>query len=284
MAKKKLKSTHKSQNESKKSHGVNDKYEVDESKKMIVSLIVPIYNEAGHLKEFLQEIDSLKLPTDKEIIFIDDKSKDNSLEILQSFQFSSKIKIIAKPKNEGKGAALRTGIAEATGDIIAIQDADFEYDMRELPSLLQPFLDDKADVVYGSRFKKETRQVHRTFHYLVNRILTLISNVLSGLYLSDMETCYKIFKSEIIKNIVLESNRFGFEPEVTAKIARLKIRVMELPISYYPRNYMEGKKITWKDGVAALRHLIVYNLFSSPKKYIKPTMPEKYIPKGGNWL
>ncbi|MCX8000866.1 MAG: glycosyltransferase family 2 protein, partial [Leptospiraceae bacterium] len=151
MAKKKLKSTHKSPNESKESYRVNDKYEVEESKKLTVSLIVPIYNEAGHLKEFLQKIDSMELPTDKEIIFIDDKSKDNSLEILQSFQFSSKIKIIAKPKNEGKGAALRTGIAEATGDIIAIQDADFEYDMRELPSLLQPFLDDKADVVYGSR-------------------------------------------------------------------------------------------------------------------------------------
>lgn len=300
MDKKKLKSNSKTISDSVKSsktrikkvhHNQNQIQEIKslssnmiQNKRLTVSLIVPIYNEEVHLKEFLEKLDSLQLPANKEIVFIDDKSKDNSLAILQNFSFKSNVKIIPKPKNEGKGAALRTGIDEATGDIIAIQDADFEYDMQELPFLLQPFLDDKADVVYGSRFKKETRQVHRTFHYLVNRILTLISNILSGLYVSDMETCYKIFKSEIIKNIVLESNRFGFEPEITAKIARLKIRIMELPISYYPRNYMEGKKITWKDGVAALRHLIVYNLFSSPKKYIKPTMPEKYIPKGQNWL
>jgi len=251
---------------------------------LTTSLIVPIYNEEGHLNEFLTKIDSLVLLTNKEIIFIDDKSKDNSLHILQNFSFSSSVKIIAKPINQGKGAAIRTGIENASGDIIGIQDADFEYDMREIPKLLQPFLEDRADIVFGSRFKKENPQVHRTFHYLVNRLLTLFSNFLSGLYLSDMETCYKFFRSEIIKNIVLTSNRFGFEPEVTAKIARLKARVMELPISYYPRNYMEGKKITWKDGVAALRHIIVYNVFSSPKKYIKPTMPVKYIPKGGNWL
>jgi glycosyltransferase involved in cell wall biosynthesis len=250
----------------------------------VVSLIVPIYNEEGHLESFLSKLDALELPLKKEIIFIDDKSKDHSLEILRSFKFQSQVKIITKEVNQGKGAALRTGIEAATGQIIGIQDADFEYDMREIPKLLYPFLEDRADIVFGSRFKKENPQVHRTFHYLVNRFLTLISNFLSGLYLSDMETCYKFFKAEIIKNIELKSNRFGFEPEVTAKVARLKARVLELPISYYPRNYMEGKKITWKDGVAALRHLIVFNLFSSPKKYIKETMPKIYIPKGGNWL
>jgi glycosyltransferase involved in cell wall biosynthesis len=258
--------------------------EEEEKTPMLVSLVIPIYNEANHLQVFLEKLDSLELPMQKELLFIDDCSKDESLSILKNFPFQSPHKIIEKPKNEGKGAALRTGIENATGDIIGIQDADFEYDMREIPSILEPFLMDKADIVYGSRFRKENKQVHRTFHYLVNRFLTLFSNFLSGLYLSDMETCYKFFKSEIIKNIVLESNRFGFEPEITAKISRLKARVMEIPISYYPRNYMEGKKITWKDGIAAIRHILVYNLFHNPKKYFKKELPANYIPRGGNWL
>ncbi len=249
---------------------------------MKISLIIPIYNEADHLKSFLDQIDSLVLPAEKELVFVDDCSKDDSFSILKSFVFSSPHKIIQHEKNQGKGAALRTGILEASGDIILVQDADFEYDMTELPGLIAPIIAGKADVVYGSRFRKESRQVHRTFHYLVNRFLTLLSNVLSGLYVSDMETCYKIFKSDIIKNINLQSNRFGFEPEVTAKVGRLKIRVFELPISYYPRNYIEGKKITWKDGVAAVRHIIFFNLFQRKKNYFKKEMPEKYIPKDWN--
>ena len=251
---------------------------------MKISLIIPIYNEADHLKSFLSQIDSLDLPAEKELVFVDDCSKDDSFSILQSFIFSSPHRIIKHEKNQGKGAALRTGINEATGDVILVQDADFEYDMTELPSLIRPILDGKADVVYGSRFRKESRQVHRTFHYLINRILTLLSNILSGLYVSDMETCYKIFRSDIIKNINLQSNRFGFEPEVTAKVGRLKIRVFELPISYYPRNYIEGKKITWKDGVAAVRHIIFFNLLQRKKNYFKKEMPEKYIPKDLNIL
>lgn len=251
---------------------------------MKTSLIIPIYNEAEHLLKFLEQIDTLQLQTEKELIFVDDCSRDESFQILKNFPFKSANQIIHHEKNQGKGAALRKGFEAASGDIVTVQDADFEYDMTELPALLQPIIEKKADVVYGSRFRKEVRQVHRTFHYLVNRTLTLISNFLSGLYVSDMETCYKIFKSEIIKNVNLESNRFGFEPEVTAKIARLKIRVYELPISYYPRNYIEGKKITWKDGIAALRHIIYFNVFQSRKKFFKQEMPAHYIPKDMNLL
>lgn len=250
----------------------------------LVSLVIPVYNESGHLSEFLKTIDGLKLPIPKELIFIDDASKDESLDIIQKFKFKSKVKILQQVPNQGKGAAIRRGFEEASGTIIGVQDADFEYDSSDIAKLLQPFLEEKADIVFGSRFKKENPQVHRAFHYLVNKFLTMMSNLLSGLWLTDMETCYKFFKREIIQNINLESNRFGFEPEVTAKIARLKAKILEFPISYFPRNYMEGKKITWKDGVAALRHIIYYNLFLNKKKFFKSGMPEKYIPKGTQWL
>ncbi|MCZ8343821.1 MAG: glycosyltransferase family 2 protein [Leptospira sp.] len=254
------------------------------SKTQTTSLIIPIYNESGHLHEFLEKVDALVLPTAKELVFIDDASKDNSLSILKTFRFKSNHQILVQEKNQGKGAALHRGISEATGDFIVIQDADFEYDMDELPMLVEPLMKGKADVVFGSRFKKDGRQVHRTFHYLVNRILTILSNFLSGLYLTDMETCYKLFRAEIIKNINLESKRFGFEPEITAKIARLKVRVQEYPISYYPRNYLEGKKITWKDGIAAIRHIFYFNMFAKKQNFFSREIPERYIPKGGNWL
>ena len=251
---------------------------------MKVSLITPIYNEESHLKDFLEKIDSLQLPLEKELIFVDDCSRDSSYEVLKAFPFKSNVKIYKHEKNQGKGAALRKGIEVASGDIIGIQDADFEYDMDDISSILVPFIKGKADVVFGSRYRPENHQVHRTFHFLINKFLTLLSNLLSGLYLSDMETCYKFFKSEIIKNINLESNRFGFEPEVTAKIARLKIRILEIPISYYPRSYIEGKKITWKDGIAAVKHIIFYNIFRSKNKFFKKELPNSYIPNGGNWL
>ncbi len=251
---------------------------------MLLSLIIPICNEALHLAEFLKRIDALKLPTKKELIFIDDKSSDGSLEILRRHKFKSTHQILEHRINMGKGASIRDGIAAAHGDIIGIQDADFEYDMNDIETLIEPLRTNKADIVYGSRFSGTNGQVHRTFHYLVNRFLTLLSNVFSGLYLSDMETCYKFFRADIIKNIVLHSNRFGFEPEITAKIALLKTRIKELPIHYYPRNYVEGKKITWRDGFAALWHLLHYNYFASKKRFFTPGLPGRYIPSGRNFI
>ncbi|MFN8391431.1 MAG: glycosyltransferase family 2 protein [Bdellovibrionota bacterium] len=249
-----------------------------------VSLIIPVFNEIDHLERFLHVVDDLSLPIDKELVIVDDCSTDGSRELLKKFQFRSSVIYVEQPYNQGKGAAIRAGIDRATGDFIGVQDADFEYEPSDIPSLLQPLIDGKADVVFGSRFKANSYQVHRTVHYLVNRFLTIMSNLLSGLYLSDMETCYKFFRSDVIKNLKLESNRFGFEPEVTAKVARLKLRVMEPPISYFPRNYIEGKKITWKDGIAAIKHLVYFNLFVSSRDCFKPELPDRFIPKGGNWL
>jgi glycosyltransferase involved in cell wall biosynthesis len=249
-----------------------------------LSLVIPIYNEANHLESFLTQLDGLSLSAEKELVFIDDCSKDQSWAILNRFQFKSKVIIQKQLENGGKGAALRRGFELATGDIIGVQDADFEYSLDDIPGIIAPLLNNKADIVFGSRFKKNGLQVHRTFHYLVNRILTILSNIFSGLYLTDMETCYKFFKAEILKNINLESDRFGFEPEITAKVARLKVRMMEVPISYFPRSYMEGKKITWKDGVAALRHIFYFNLMQKPQTFFKPDMPKKYIPAGTQWL
>lgn len=249
-----------------------------------VSLIIPVYNESSHLKQFLEGIDNLELQIDKELVIVDDCSTDGSWEILNDFSFQSSVILTRQDKNQGKGSAIRKGIEQATGNIIGIQDADFEYETGDISSLLQPLIDNRADIVFGSRFKKSNTQVFRTFHYLINRILTIYSNLCSGLYLTDMETCYKFFSADVVKNINLESNRFGFEPEVTAKIAKLKLRVHELPISYYPRNYLEGKKITWVDGVAAFRHITHYNFFVKSSQCFKKDMPEQYIPKGLNLL
>ncbi len=249
----------------------------------MISLVIPVYNEEDHLERFLKVIDALSLPGGKELVIVNDCSRDRSKEILESFQFTSPVKLLHQPVNCGKGAALRTGIEQATGDIIGIQDADFEYDPADIPTLVEPLVQEKADVVFGSRFKR-THQVHRTIHYLGNRLLTLCSNFASGLYLSDMETCYKFFRADVIKNVRLESDRFGFEPEITAKIAKLKLRVMEFPISYFPRNYLEGKKITWKDGVAAFRHIVYFNFARNIQNSFKSELPNRYIPKGSNWL
>ncbi len=249
----------------------------------LVSFIIPVFNEEDHLLEFLQKIDLLQLEIPKELVIIDDCSTDSSRDILSNFSFTSEVILINKPTNEGKGAALRDGISKARGTIIGIQDADFEYDIKDISKVLEPLLQDTADVVFGSRYKNSPL-VHRTFHYLVNKFLTVCSNLASGLYLSDMETCYKFFKAEVIKNIILESNRFGFEPEVTAKVARLKLRLAEVPISYFPRNYIEGKKITWKDGIAALWHVLQFNYFKKWDQCFTKELPSKYIPKGQHWL
>jgi len=243
-----------------------------------LSLVIPVYNEAQHLGQFLTLIDRLELPLTKELVIIDDGSTDGTREILRGFAFQSRTVFINQASNRGKGAAVRAGIEQATGDFIGIQDADLETNVDDIPSLIEPLLNDKADVVYGSRFKKSGHQVHRTFHYLVNRLLTAFSNVMSGLYLTDMETCYKFFRADVIKNIKLESNRFGFEPEVTAKIARLKLRVMELPVTYFPRKYLEGKKMSWKDGLAAVVHILYFNL-GKRKAGFKESLPGHYLPK-----
>jgi glycosyltransferase involved in cell wall biosynthesis len=252
---------------------------------MKVSLVIPVYNEAAHLSEFLRQVDALTLEgAAKELVIVDDCSKDESRAILKSFQFQSEVKLHLQDINQGKGAAIRKGLELATGDIIGVQDADFEYSLDDIPKIIAPILAGKAEVVFGSRFKATVEQVHRTFHYLVNRVLTTLSNLASGLYLTDMETCYKFFKADIIKNIVLESNRFGFEPEITAKIAGLKLKIIEVPIWYFPRNYLEGKKITWRDGIAALCHIVVFNFLRKPQNYLKPTLPRHYIPSGRQWL
>ena len=249
-----------------------------------VSLIIPVYNEREHLARFLAVIDELELPLAKELVIVNDCSTDGSAEVLKSFAFKSRAVLIDQPVNQGKGAALRVGIQSATGDFIGVQDADMETDMGDIHRLLVPLVEGRADVVYGSRFKKSHEQVHRTFHYLVNRVVTMISNLFSGLYLTDMETCYKFFRADVIKNIRLESNRFGFEPEVTAKLARLDVRIMELPISYYPRKYLEGKKLNWKDGVAAVIHIVHFNLLKKPADCFHPTLPERYLTNGRKWL
>jgi glycosyltransferase involved in cell wall biosynthesis len=214
---------------------------------------------------------------EREWIFVDDCSKDSSLEILQRLSKIHGFRVIAQNPNQGKGAAVIRGFKEATGDVVMIQDADFEYDSSDIPSLIQPILDNKADVVYGSRFKKNAMQVHRTYHYFVNRFLTVVSNLLSGIYLTDMETCYKVFRTEIIHSMNLRSKRFGIEVELTAYLGKIRARIYELPISYYPRTRLQGKKINWKDGFAALVHLVRFNCFVSLEEAFT-ALPERYSP------
>lgn len=230
---------------------------------MKLSIVVPVYNEETSLKKVIALFYKVKMPIECEWIFVDDKSKDNSLNILKELQNEFKYKVIAQEVNQGKGAAVIRGIKEATGDFIIIQDADFEYDPNDIPALVEPLMQGQADVVYGSRFKKNAMQVHRTYHYFVNKFLTDLSNLLSGIYLTDMETCYKVFRADLVKSMNLKSKRFGIEVEFTAYVAKTRARIFELPIRYYPRTQLQGKKINWKDGVAALKHLLIFNLFTS---------------------
>ncbi len=217
----------------------------------LLSVIMPVYNERLTLREIVRRVQAV--PIEKEIIAVDDCSTDGSSEILNQLAAAyDNFRVIHQPRNKGKGAALRAGIAQATGQLILIQDADLEYDPNEYPQLLAPILDGRADVVYGSRFAGSPRRVLLFWHTLGNKFLTLLSNVFSNLNLTDMETCYKVFRAEVLKNLHLRSNRFGFEPEVTARVAQLKYTIYEVPISYHGREYAEGKKINWKDGVAAM--------------------------------
>jgi glycosyltransferase involved in cell wall biosynthesis len=226
---------------------------------MMLSVIIPVYNEQETLVTLLQRVEAV--PLDKEIIVINDGSSDSSGEILRQFSSKPGFTVLRHEGNRGKGAAIRTGLQYATGDIVVIQDSDLEYDPQQYPKLIQPILEAKADVVYGSRFVTgDYRRVHFFWHMLGNTFLTFISNMLTNLNLTDMETCYKVFRREILLKIQIEEDRFGFEPEITAKIARLGVRIYEVGISYSGRTYAEGKKIGWKDGISALRCILKYNL------------------------
>jgi len=225
-----------------------------------LSVVIPVYNELGTIKEIVSRVQAVDL--EKEIIIVDDGSTDGTRELLQEITLSHEnIKVLYHDLNQGKGAALRTGFEGATGDIIIIQDADLEYDPREYPVLLEPILDGRADIVYGSRFLGGPHRVLFFWHYLGNKFLTLLSNALTNLNLSDMETCYKVFRREVLSGIELKSNRFGFEPEFTAKVAKKGVRIYETPISYSGRTYAEGKKIGWKDGLKAIVAIIWFRFF-----------------------
>ncbi|HEY6945965.1 MAG TPA: glycosyltransferase family 2 protein [Candidatus Acidoferrum sp.] len=245
---------------------------------MKISVVVPAFNERASIEEILLRVQAVTW--EKEVVVIDDGSSDGTRELLQNWagaQLAGQqtisvqngrsvlslegIRIFFQDRNRGKGAALRRGFEVATGDVLLVQDADLEYNPKDYAVLLEPIFDGRADVVFGSRFLGGPQRVHYFWHYAGNKFLTLLSNILSNLKLSDMETCYKVFRREVLNDIKLESDRFGFEPEITAKIAKGDWRIYEVPISYSGRTYAEGKKITWKDGISTLWYILKYNLF-----------------------
>lgn len=226
-----------------------------------LSIVIPVYNEAATIEAVLNAVRAVSY-RDKEIVVVDDCSTDGTREILKNSVGASDGIVLFHEKNKGKGAALRTGFKAASGDIVIVQDADLEYDPNEIPYVIRPILEGKADVVYGSRFMGG--QPHRVlyfWHMVGNKFLTTLSNMFTNLNLTDMETCYKAFRREIIQSIEIEENRFGFEPEITAKIAKKGCRIYEVGISYFGRTYQEGKKIGWRDGFSALRCIVKYNIF-----------------------
>lgn len=227
---------------------------------MRLSIVIPVFNEKNTLEEILRRVQEVDLGLEKEIIVVDDGSDDGTRQILNGLR-DAQIKIFYHDKNQGKGAALQTGFSKASGDIVLVQDSDLEYDPKDYKKLLEPILDGRADVVYGSRFLGGPHRVLFFWHYVGNKMLTTLSNMLSNLNLSDMETCYKVFRKSILDKITLKSKRFGFEPEITIKLSKLKARIYEVPISYSGRDYSEGKKIGWKDGVAAIFHIMRFKFF-----------------------
>ena len=235
---------------------------------MKLSIVIPCYNEETTVEAIIEVVRAV--PYDKEIIVVDDGSTDGTRERLKQYDDDDDVRVFLQPVNQGKGAALRRGFEEASGDVVIIQDADLEYSPDDYPRLLQPIIDGRADVVYGSRFQGGSGRVLYYRHTMGNKFLTFLSNLFTDLNLTDMETCYKVFKREVIQNIILESDRFGFEPEVTAKLAKMRdVIIYEVPIQYHGRTYDEGKKITWRDGVSALWCILRFNINPGSKQYYR---------------
>ncbi len=228
-----------------------------------LSVVIPVYNEKEWIRELLRRVGAVPIP--KEIIVVDDCSTDGTRDILRQLEGMEGLRIFYQQVNQGKGAALREGFKHATGNVVIVQDADLEYDPAEYPRLIQPILENRADVVYGSRFIGESHRVLYFWHYVANKVLTTLSNMFTNLNLTDMETCYKVFRREVLEGVELKSNRFGFEPEITAKIARKRNpswRIYEIPVSYSGRTYEEGKKIGLKDALQAFYCIVRYALFN----------------------
>jgi len=234
---------------------------------MPLSIIMPVYNEMTTIAEIIHRVGETLVGLSKELVIVDDCSTDGTREYLQSLAEGETrdgltVKVIFHETNQGKGAAIRTAIAHVTGDIVLIQDADLEYDPQDYPALLQPILEQRADVVFGNRFHGGPHRVLYFWHFVGNKLLTTLCNIVTNLNLTDMEVGYKVFRAEILKQVQLCSNRFGFEPEITVKMARLDCRIYEVPISYHGRTYAEGKKINWRDGIAALLHMLRYRFLA----------------------
>jgi glycosyltransferase involved in cell wall biosynthesis len=232
-----------------------------EPSSLLLSVLIPVYNERATIELILDQVHAV--PVRKEIICVDDFSTDGTREMLQRMKDAGRIdKLIVHDLNRGKGAAIRTALAASTGNVVIVQDADLEYDPADWPGLLEPIIDGRADAVFGSRFLSGPHRVLYFWHSVGNRCLTTFSNMLTNLNLTDMETCYKAIRGDVARALHLTSNRFGFEPEITARLSRAKVRIFEVPISYSGRTYAEGKKIGWKDGVAAIGHILRFNLFA----------------------